>query len=141
MGFTSVANEMIVPSYKNITPFDMASMIQGGVEEIEVIKKPIISIIPTGKEIISNTHETGKGKIMDSNSVLFSGLISQLGGIPCVKDIVSDDFEELKISILKSAFESDIVIVNAGSSTGTEDYTLKAIQSVGEVCCHPSLYL
>ena len=136
VGEDIVANEMIIPSGKTINPFDMASMIQGGVEEIEVTKKPNISIIPTGKEIISNPQEIGKGKIMDSNSILFSALITKLGGNPLIKNIIRDDLQELKNTIIEASQSSDIVIVNAGSSAGTEDYTLKAIQSVGEVHCH-----
>ena len=46
------AGEMILPSFMEITPAAIGAMIAGGVLELEVIRRPVVGIIPTGDEIV-----------------------------------------------------------------------------------------
>ena len=46
------AGEMILPAHMTVSPSAIGAMIAGGVLEIEVIRKPVVGIIPTGDEII-----------------------------------------------------------------------------------------
>ena len=76
------------------------------------------------------------GGIIESNSRMFEAMIRENGGIPCRYDIVPDDYEAIKRTVLKALDENDMVIVNAGSSAGTEDYTVHILREIGEVYVH-----
>lgn len=136
IGEDIVANEMIIPANHEIRPVDIAAMLAGGITEIEVIKKPKVAIIPTGTEIIEPGEEFQPGKIIESNSRMFEGMVRENGGEPVRLKPVPDDYELLKAAIAKAVEENDIVIVNAGSSAGSEDFTVKLIRELGEVLVH-----
>lgn len=136
IGEDIVATEMIVPSKHRIRPIDIGALISGGIEKVRVYKKPSIGIIPTGTEIIDDIKELEVGKIMDSNSRVFEALILEDGGIPKRYDTVEDDYEMIKKAVLKGIEENDILIIGAGSSAGTKDYTVNVIEELGEVVIH-----
>jgi putative molybdopterin biosynthesis protein len=131
-----VASEMIVPAYHKIRPVDMGAMLCGGILEIQVIKRPRIGIIPTGTEIIDPEEEIAPGKIIDSNSRMFEAMIKNYGGIPQRYKPVSDEYDLIKSKILEAIKENDMVIVNAGSSAGSEDYTSMIINDIGKLIVH-----
>lgn len=136
IGEDIVANEMIIPSNHSIRPVDIAAMLAGGVNHIPVYKKPKVGLIPTGTEIIEPGEPLELGKIIESNSRMFEGLVIQYGGQPKRYKPVSDDYQLLKEAIQRAIQENDMVIINAGSSAGSEDYTVGLIRELGEVVVH-----
>lgn len=136
IGEDIVATEMIIPSKHKIRPIDIGALISGGIQTIKVYKKPRVGIIPTGTEIIDDINSLTIGKILESNSRVFEGLIEEYGGVPNRYSPMEDEYELLKSSLLKGINENDILLVNAGSSAGTKDYTVKIIEEIGEVVVH-----
>jgi len=130
------AGDMILPSYTKVTPAGMGAMLAGGILQIEVLKKPVIGIIPTGDEIVLPTDEPAEGEIIEFNSTIFSGMLNDWGFVPKVYPIAKDDPETIRQTLEIALRECDGVIINAGSSAGREDYTAEAIRSVGEVVLH-----
>lgn len=136
VGESIVAGDMIIASRHKIRPVDLGAIIAGGITKLKVYKKPKVGIIPTGSELIENPDELENGKLMESNSRVFFELAKQYGGEPVRYPIVRDERELLKQAIKKGAAENDILIVNAGSSAGTKDYTVGVIKELGEVFKH-----
>jgi putative molybdopterin biosynthesis protein len=136
IGEDIVANEMIIPSNHNIRPVDIAAMLAGGVNTVGVYKKPKVGLIPTGTEIIEPGEPLGLGKIIESNSRMFEGLVKEYGGDAIRYKPIPDDYQLLKAGILEAVKDNDMVIINAGSSAGSEDYTVKLIAELGEVLVH-----
>lgn len=136
IGEDIVATEMIIPSKHKIRSLDLGALLSGGIKKVKVYKKPQIGIIPTGTEIIENVDDLENGKIIDSNSRVFEAAIKDIGGVPNRYSPVKDDYELLKESILKGIKENDILLINAGSSAGTKDYTVNLIDELGEVIVH-----
>lgn len=140
VGEDIVKGEMILPSKHQICAIDMAAMVAAGITSVRVYKKPRVGILPTGSEIksLSERQEKGleKGQIVDSNSVLFSGMVVEAGGIPKMYAPVSDEPELLKSAILRGIEDNDLLIINAGSSAGSKDYTVDLIKELGEVVIH-----
>ncbi|HOE70328.1 MAG TPA: molybdopterin biosynthesis protein [Brevefilum sp.] len=130
------AGDMILPSFTIITPAGMGAMLAGGILQIEVLKKPVIGIIPTGDEIVLPTDNPAEGEVIEFNSTIFSGMLSDWGYTPKVYPIAADKPEELHRVLEIASGECDGVIINAGSSAGREDFTAAAIRSVGEVVLH-----
>lgn len=136
IGEDIVANEMIVPSHHEIRPMDIGAILSGGVTYLEVFKKPKIAIIPTGSEMIEPGEKMQEGSIIESNSRIFEGMVKELGGEPHRLSPVPDDYELLKETLLKAVRENDVVLINAGSSAGSEDYTSSLVEELGEILVH-----
>ena len=130
------AGEMILPSHTQISPAAIGAMIAGGVLEVEVIRKPVVGIIPTGDEIIAPCADPKPGDILEFNGSIFSAMVRQWGAEAKVYPIVPDDFDQIKAMAAKAASECDLVILNAGSSAGREDFSAKVIRQLGEVLYH-----
>lgn len=136
IGEDIVANELVIPSKNVVSPTDIGAILAGGVTRIKVYKKPLAALIPTGSELIEPGEKAGKGKITEYNSRIFAGFVIEWGGRPKRYPIVRDEFELIKAAIKKAAQECDIVLVGAGSSAGSRDFTKAAIAELGEVLVH-----
>ena len=130
------AGEMILASYMEVTPAAIGAMIAGGVLEIEVIKKPVIGIIPTGDEIVAPCADPKPGDILEFNSSIFSAMVQEWGAEAKTYPIVSDRFDAIREMVARAADECDIVLLNAGSSAGREDYSVSVIRELGDVVYH-----
>ena len=130
------AGEMILPSHMTVSPAAIGAMIAGGVLEIEVIRKPVVGIIPTGDEIIPPCTDPKPGDILEFNGSIFSAMVRQWGAEAVVYPIVPDKFDQIKAMVAKAASECDMVILNAGSSAGREDFSAKVIRELGQVLYH-----
>ena len=136
VGEDIVAGEMILTRCHRIRPIDIGVLLSGGVMEISVFARPKVGIIPTGTEIVEPYEDPQEGDIIESNSRMFEAMVRENGGVPVRYDIVPDDYEAIKERVLKALEENDMVIVNAGSSAGTEDYTVHILRDIGEVFIH-----
>ena len=136
IGEDIVANQLILSVNHKIRPVDIGGLLAGGIDKLLVRKKPRIGIIPTGDELIEPGEKIFPGKIIDYNSKVIKNMISEWGGEASIFNIVRDIPNDL-ISILKKVIQqSDIVVVLAGSSAGSKDFTSKIIQSLGEILVH-----
>lgn len=136
IGEDIVKKEMIIPSNHRIRAVDLGALLSGGITELSVYKNISVGILPTGSEIINIREELDTGKIIDSNSFMFEGLIMESHAKPNRYTPVKDEFETLKRAIIRGVEENDILIINAGSSTGTKDFTASLIRELGEVVIH-----
>ncbi|MGA1841909.1 MAG: molybdopterin biosynthesis protein [bacterium] len=136
IGEDIVTEEQIVPSCHLIRPFDMGAILSGGLTNIRVRKKPRVSIIPTGDEVISPGQAPEPGQVIESNSVVLSGLLSQWGAEALIFPIVKDVSASLLVMARKALAGSDLLVIVAGSSAGTRDLTADVIAEIGEVLVH-----
>ena len=130
------AGEMILPSHMTVSPSAIGAMIAGGVLEISVIRKPLVGIIPTGDEIIPPCTDPKPGDILEFNGSIFSAMVKSWGAEAKVYPIVPDKFDAIKNTVAKASEECDMVILNAGSSAGREDFSARVIRELGEVLYH-----
>lgn len=136
IGEDIVATELILPENHKIRPVDMGAMLSGGTTKVSVRRKPKIVIIPTGTELIEPGAKLERGGIIEYNSSILSSMAEEWGAEAVRWAIVRDDHELLKANILKALDAGDMVVVNAGSSAGSEDFTVHAIKELGEVFVH-----
>lgn len=130
------AGEMILPGHMTVTPAAIGAMIAGGVLELRVICRPVVGIIPTGDEIIPPCTDPRPGDILEFNGSIFSAMVRQWGAEPVVYPIVPDDFDRIKAMVEKASDQCDMVILNAGSSAGREDFSAQVIRQLGQVLYH-----
>ncbi len=136
VGEDIVATELIIPENQVIRPPDMAAMIASGHTHVMVRRRPVLAIIPTGSELVEAGSSLKKGDIIDFNSTMLSAMAADCGASAARKQIVKDDAALLKQTIRDAVQQSDIVVINAGSSAGREDFTAGVIAELGNVHVH-----
>ena len=130
------AGEMLLPGHTPISPAAIGAMLAAGVLEVEVLAKPVVGIIPTGDEVVPPAADPKPGDVMEFNSAIFSAMLEQWGASPRVYPIVPDREDAIRAALEGALEECDMVLLNAGSSAGREDYAAAVIGQVGEVFCH-----
>ena len=140
MGEDMVATELVLPANHALRPVDLGAMAGCGHATIKVRRKPRVAVIPTGTELITAEHaaQSGvrSGDIIEYNSIVLAAEIEQWGAIATRYPIVPDDYERIKAAVLDAAATHDLVLVNAGSSAGSEDYTARIVEELGTLLVH-----
>lgn len=142
VGEDIVATQLLLPQNHMIRSYDMGALITAGIFKVTVRKKPGVVIIPTGTELIRHRDITDPGQlkknqIIESNSITLSGLVREAHGEPVVFDIIPDEEGNIRNALLKAAdSDADLIIINAGSSAGSRDYSANIIAEIGEVLVH-----
>ncbi|HSM26352.1 MAG TPA: molybdopterin biosynthesis protein [Anaerolineaceae bacterium] len=136
MGEDIVATELVLPANRTLIPVDLGAIAACGFTEVEVVKKPVVTILPTGTELVMIGEDIKSGDIIEYNSIVLGAQVKQWGGDVVRFPITKDDFDELCNQVSNAANQSDLILINAGSSAGSEDYTAKVIENLGEVYVH-----
>jgi putative molybdopterin biosynthesis protein len=142
VGEDIVATQLLLPQNHVIRPYDMGALVSSGIFRIMVRKRPRVIIIPTGTELlrvadITDPDQIKKNQIIESNSITLSGLVREAHGEPVVSDIIPDREVEIRDALLRAVgTDADLVLINAGSSAGSKDYTANIVSEIGEVLVH-----
>ncbi|MBF0509352.1 MAG: molybdopterin biosynthesis protein [Deltaproteobacteria bacterium] len=140
VGEDIVAKELLFPQNHYLGPYEIGALLGSGNYTVEVKVRPKVAVIPTGSELIhlsSDSLPLPRGKVIEYNSAIIAALVTENHGVPEVYPIVPDDYAAIKAAVVQ-ALESDahLIIINAGSSAGSEDYTAAIISELGEVMVH-----
>lgn len=140
IGEDIVATELMFPTRHLFMPADIGALITAGIEEVLVHKRPKIVIIPTGSELVAlkeASHSIPRGKTIESNSAMLKALAKGTGADVEVSAIIPDDYSLIKKALIHAIENgADIVVLNAGSSAGSADYTVGVISELGEILVH-----
>lgn len=124
--------ERLFSAGRLLRPQDIGGLMGLGITAIKVYRRPRVSVISTGDEIVSPESQPGPGQIRDINTYTISALIEQAGGTAVPRGIIKDDLSSLN-QAARSAFEdSEMVVISAGSSVSTRDMTSRVITSLGK---------
>ncbi|MCQ1539470.1 molybdopterin biosynthesis protein [Methanocalculus taiwanensis] len=126
---------MILPSGHLIRKYDIAPLVTYGISKVDV---PQISVglIPTGSELVSSGMIPGPGQVIESNTVMADAWLSEIG-VTCRRyPITGDHPESIRSAINEAVFENDLVIISAGTSAGSRDYTARILAETGEILVH-----
>jgi len=136
MGEDIVATELVVPAGHVLRPADLGALAAAGCVEVVVASRPRVAIIPTGSELVPAGAAWRPGQIPEFNSITLAAQVDGWGASATRLPIVPDDFDQLRAAVASAARDHDLVLLNAGSSAGSEDHTARVIQSLGEVLVH-----
>jgi putative molybdopterin biosynthesis protein len=140
VGEDVIEGDMLLPANHTVRVFDLGMAISAGVTHVHVRRRPRLLIVPTGKELV-DLYGAGAGdaahpgRLIDFNSYTLRELAEEIGYEPIRNEIVSDKDTLYKL-VEKAVDEYDVIIVNAGSSAGSEDFTEGILRELGEVVFH-----
>lgn len=136
VGEDIVTGEMVVSAHTALRPMELGVLMASGYDRIKVYKKMRVAILPTGTEIVPVNDAPRLGDIFESNSVMLAGQVAEWGATAERLPPAADDYAALKARIAELASTYDMVVVNAGTSAGREDYLPKILRELGTVVVH-----
>lgn len=136
VGEDIVATEPLLPRGHKLRPYDIGALLAAGHVTIPVVAQPTVGIIPTGSELIEPGEPAKPGRIIEFNSRVTAAFVAEWGGKPQRLPRVIDDLPTITNALSQAVHEQDIVVIIAGSSAGEHDFTIRALETLGEVLVH-----
>jgi molybdopterin molybdotransferase len=124
--------QMVAGKNLILRPHHVGVLSSIGLEKVEVVAKPKVSIISTGDELVEPGKELKPGRIWDINSYSLAAAVLQDGGIPVLEGIVGDDRGLIRERLVSALEKSDVVLISGGSSAGFRDFTAEIIDELGD---------
>lgn len=125
--------EVLGEEGEKIHPALVGILAGAGYQSVPVYCKPRVVFLPTGDELVPSGGKVDPGKNVESNGVMVSSYVKRFGGEPSVTKILQDDQDILEKAILSAVKQADLVIIGAGSSKGSKDFTMDVLEKIGEV--------
>ncbi|MDX9865226.1 MAG: molybdopterin biosynthesis protein [Anaerolineaceae bacterium] len=136
LGEDIIATQLVLAAGHVLRPVDLGAIAACGHTSLLVSRPPQVAILPTGTELVPVGTKVKRGDIIEYNSIVLAGQVKTWGGLPDRYSITPDDFKQLKTRIQEAADSHDLVLVNAGSSAGAEDFTAPLVEDLGELLVH-----
>jgi len=136
LGEDIVATQLVLPAGHTLRPVDLGAVAASGYQEINVARRPKVAILPTGTELVPIGSELESGDILEYNSLVIAAKIKSMGGEATRFPIIKDDFDLICISVEEAARDHDLVLLNAGSSAGAEDFSARVVEMLGQLLVH-----
>jgi molybdopterin molybdotransferase len=119
-----------------LRPQDLGVLSALGYETVDVVRRPTVTLLVTGDELLPPGQPAHGSQIADMNSVMLSALIARDGGRTRVVGPLPDDRDRLREEIAAAASSTDAVLISGGSSAGPEDYAPGLVAELGELIVH-----
>jgi putative molybdopterin biosynthesis protein len=136
LGEDIVATQLVLPAGHSLRPADLGAIAASGHQTIKVARKPKVAILPTGTELVPIGSKLKSGDILEYNSLVMAAQIKAMGGEPTRYPITKDDFDLICERVQEAAQTHDLVLLNAGSSAGAEDFSSRVVQKLGTLLVH-----
>ena len=136
MGEDIVATQLVLAAGEVLRPVDLGAIAAAGYQEIKVARRPRVAILPSGTELVAIGTALKPGDILEYNSLVLAAQVLGWGGLPTRFGIIPDDFELIVERVAEAAREHDLVLLNAGSSAGAEDYSSRVVEKLGSLLVH-----
>jgi putative molybdopterin biosynthesis protein len=127
------AGQLLLPAGHRLRPLDLAAAAAAGHVTLEIARRPVAAIIPTGDEIQPIGSALRPGAVTDSNSLMLASRAEEIGARPLISDVQPDDPAAIAAEVRRAALAADIVLVIAGSSAGRRDHTAAVLAQVGSL--------
>ncbi len=128
--------QIVLKRGKILDPCDIAILKAMGIREVRVYRRPKISVLACGSELVDNPDESGEGKIIEYSREIVIGLARKYGCDVIDLGIVPDDMDEIHAKILEQKDLSDIIITVGGTSIGKHDLIPLLLKTRGELLFH-----
>lgn len=136
MGEDIVATELVLPSGHKLRPVDLGALAGSGNDVVKVRRKPLVAILPTGSELIPIGKIPAPGEIIEYNSLVLASQVEEWGATPTRLPLVPDNLDQILESVREAINKFDLLLINAGSSAGSEDFTAEVVSTLGRLIVH-----
>lgn len=136
MGEDMVATELVLPAGQRLRPVDIGAIAGSGHGEVSVRRRPRVAIVPTGTELIAPGLLPKPGQVVEYNSLVLAAQVESWGGQARRSPGVADDLEQITAVVRQAAADCDLLLLIAGSSAGSQDYSAQVVAGLGDLLVH-----
>ena len=136
LGEDMIATQLVLPAGHQLRPVDLGAVAGSGHASVFVSRKPRVAVIPTGTELVEIGTSIRPGDIIEYNSLVLSAQVEEWGGSASQLAKVDDDLKKILGAVKSAAQSHDLILLNAGSSAGSEDFSAKVVETLGELLVH-----
>ncbi|MFP4658315.1 MAG: molybdopterin biosynthesis protein, partial [Desulfonatronovibrionaceae bacterium] len=139
IGEDIVASELLLPRNHEVSVYDLGALLTAGIWELSVLERVNIEFIPSGDEVVDFQKKPvpGPGQVVESNSQVLAGMARDWGCNFRRRPPVPDNISELNQAVDEAIGRgAHIVVLGAGSSAGSRDFTRRVIEEKGRVLVH-----
>jgi putative molybdopterin biosynthesis protein len=136
MGEDMVATELILPANHKLRPHDLGAIAGCGHTGVWVRRRPRVAILPTGSELVPPGETLEPGAVIEYNSIVMGAQVREAGGEFNRWAALPDEADAIRQAILDATADHDLVLVLAGSSAGSKDFTARVVRETGNLLVH-----
>ena len=130
-GSEIVAGTTVLRSGVTLNAAMLAVLASFGYTHVEVGRKPRVSILATGSELVAVDQTPGQDQIRDSNNYSIGAYAERAGAVVTRLALTGDETEILKRAIARAAENSDVIVTSGGVSMGVYDFTKTTLNELG----------
>jgi putative molybdopterin biosynthesis protein len=137
MGEDIVQTQLVLAAGQALRPVDLGAVAAAGHKSVNAARRPRVAILPTGTELVPIGSSVLKpGNILEYNSLVLAAQVKAWGGEATRFPIIPDNFESICAAVTEAARTHDLVLLNAGSSAGAEDFSSRVVEELGTLLVH-----
>ncbi|MBX2997467.1 MAG: molybdopterin biosynthesis protein [Caldilineaceae bacterium] len=136
MGEDMVATELVLPAHHRLRPQDLGAAAGSGHSTVTVFRRPRVAVLPTGSELVPVGSDLKPGDIVEYNSLMLGAQAEEAGAVVTRWPIIVDNYADIRAAVESALADHDLVVINAGSSAGSEDFTASIVRELGELRVH-----
>jgi putative molybdopterin biosynthesis protein len=136
MGEDMVATQLVLPAGHTLRPVDLGAIAASGHSNMQVSRCPRVAILPTGSELVPVGKPVKTGDIIEFNSLVLAAQVIAWGGRATRYPVIPDIFDDIRSCVLDAMVNHDLILLNAGSSAGSEDFSANVVADLGELLVH-----
>jgi len=123
---------LVLEEGRVLRPAEIGVLASLGHSWTKVIRRPVISVLATGDELIDIDQPLPLGKIYNSNTYTIAAQVLRYGGIPKILGIGRDSIQSLNERI-DEGLNADMIITSGGVSLGDYDVVKHVLAKRGEI--------
>ncbi|MDP6604635.1 MAG: molybdopterin molybdotransferase MoeA [Dehalococcoidia bacterium] len=127
------ASEVVLAAGTVLGPAQLGVLASLGLIAVKAVRRPRVTILSTGDELLRPGEPLAPGKIYDSNAFSLAAQVESYGAVPRVLDIAADTVEALTARIHEGVDGADLLVTSAGVSRGDFDVVKDVLEREGEI--------
>lgn len=129
----AIGDEVVVAG-RRLRPQDVGLLASVGIGALDAVRRPTVTLLSTGDELLEPGDKPEPGRIVDSNSIMLVALCERDGAQVRATARVADDPAALRAAIER--MNTDVLLLSGGSSVGPEDHVPQVVRELGELTVH-----
>ena len=125
------AGTVILAKGDPIGPAVMGLLAAQGMKSVKVYRRPVVSVVNTGNELVEPGRPLPPGMIYNSNIFTLQGYLANMGAVFKDGGLVGDDERVIAARVRAELAMADMVITTGGASVGDYDFAVAAAEKAG----------
>jgi molybdopterin molybdotransferase len=129
-GGDAAAGDVVVPAGSRFEPTVLAAAAAAGVASVSCARRPRVTVLATGSELVAPGEEVRPGQIYESNTLMLAAALSVAGGDVTIEPTAADDETSLR-EALERGLAGDVLVTSGGVSVGEHDLVRAVERELG----------